>query len=150
VLRTLNQVLLGHETDRFCTVALVRLCRKDGEWKACVSLGGHAPPLLVRAGEDPRPIGVVGTLIGVLPETTFEDVELTLRPGDALVAFTDGVTEGRGAGRWFGDDGLESSLRRHAGTAASLTEGTLADVLAFQAGNARDDIVIVAVRVPEA
>jgi sigma-B regulation protein RsbU (phosphoserine phosphatase) len=40
-LATLNEVLLHHETDRFCTLAVLRLRHESGDWAATVSCGGH-------------------------------------------------------------------------------------------------------------
>lgn len=146
-LRALNQVLLGHETDRFCTVALVRLCQVDGAWTATSCSGGHPLPLLVR-GETVEETGDPGPLIGVLPDAAFVDSVAVLRPGDALLLYTDGVTEGRRGREYFEDEGLRAAIAAHRGSAGSLTDGILGDVLAFQGDNPRDDIAVVAVRVP--
>ena len=48
--RRLNEVLIAHGTDRFCTVVLLRLRRADGEWTATISVGGHPLPLAHEAG----------------------------------------------------------------------------------------------------
>lgn len=145
---TLNEVLLRHESDRFCTVVILRLHETNGVWTGTVSCGGHPLPLLTRAGGTPEPWGDPGSLVGVLEEPTFLDALVTLGPGDTVVAFTDGVTEGRRGEEFFGDDGLREAVVNHAGSANSLAAGVLADVLAFQSGNARDDIAVVVVGVP--
>jgi serine phosphatase RsbU (regulator of sigma subunit) len=72
---------------------------------------------------------------------------VALHGGDTLVLYTDGVTEGRRGSTFFGDDRLAASVAAHVGTAQQLCEGVLADVVAFQAGTLRDDIVILSVRV---
>jgi len=147
-LDTLNQVLLHHETDRFCTVALLRLRHRDDGWRGTLACGGHPLPLLIRTGSGAVELGSSGSLIGVLDQPTWQDTDVDLRPGDAIVAFTDGVTEGRNGEDFYGDNRLRASVIRHAGSATSLAEGVLADVLEFQSGDARDDIAIVAVSVP--
>jgi sigma-B regulation protein RsbU (phosphoserine phosphatase) len=149
-LDTLNQVMLRHETDRFCTVALLRLRHRDGRWTGTLACGGHPLPLLIRAGGEPVQLGEAGSLIGVLDQPVWQDIEVDLQPGDAIVAFTDGVTEGRRDKAFYGDDRLRASVSRHAGSAAALADGVLADVLDFQSGDARDDIAVVAVSVPSA
>ena len=53
-LRTLNDVLLRHETDRFCTVAFLRLRQEQGTWTATVSCGGHPLPLMASPGDTRR------------------------------------------------------------------------------------------------
>ena len=147
VLHALNQVLLHHRSDRFCTVALVRLRDVDGRWTATSCSGGHPLPLLVRDGKATES-GGPGSLLGVLPEPRFEEAVVVLEPGDALVLYTDGVTEARRDGEFFEDAGLARALVAHGESAASMVEGVLSDVLAFQGDNPRDDIAVVAVRVP--
>ena len=146
VLATLNDVLLRHETDRFLTVVLLRLRRSAGRWAVTICAGGHPLPLLQRAGRPLATAGVPGSLLGILDEPLLHDHRLELDPGDALVVYTDGVTEGRGDDGFFGEVRLAAAMALHAGSAASLTAGILEEVLAFQGGNARDDIAVVAIQ----
>jgi phosphoserine phosphatase RsbU/P len=148
ILEALNEVLLHHETNRFCTVVLVRLRRTEEGWIATSSAGGHPLPLLVRAGEQARPVGRHGTLLGARPTTTAYDVDVELRSGDAILLYTDGVTEGRRGHEFYGEERLRDVVTEHAGSAGSLCEAILADVLRFQTGDPRDDIVVLAVGVP--
>ena len=146
-LDALNDALLRHRTDRFCTVALLRLRRLDKGWTAGVASGGHALPLLTRPGSRPVTVGRPGSLLGLLDTIFLDDTEVVLTPGDALVLYTDGVTEGRRGREWYGEDRLRVVIENGA-SATSLTEDLLADVLEFQSDDPRDDIAIVAVRVP--
>ncbi|MBW3668298.1 MAG: SpoIIE family protein phosphatase [Actinobacteria bacterium] len=147
VLHALNEVLLRHDSDRFCTVALVRLQRVDGRWTATVCSGGHPLPLLLRDGKATH-AGGPGSLLGVLPQPTFHETVMALQPGDAIVLYTDGVTEARRGTDFFDEPGLVRSVAACATSASAITDGVLADVLAFQGDNPRDDIAVVAVRVP--
>ena len=144
----LNDVLLRSETERFCTVALLRLCQGDHGWTAALSVGGHPLPLLLPPGGEPAAFGKPGSLVGAFEGATYEDVEVALHPGDTVVLYTDGVTEARAGDAFYGGEGLDRSVRTHAGPAATLAEGILADVLVFQGGDARDDIAVVVARVP--
>ena len=148
ILRDLNAALLRYRSDRFCTVGIVRLRREEGTWTASVGSGGHPPALLLRPTELPRPLGSAGSLLGVLEEVSFSDVEVVLEPQDTLLLYTDGVPEARREGGFYGEDRLLAVAQANRGRAAGLTEALLSDVLAFQHGLARDDIAIVAVRVP--
>ncbi len=148
ILATLNAVLLHHPTDRFCTVTLLRLRKADTTWKATVSCAGHPPALLWRTGAPPAPIGPLGSLLGVLPSPDLGDSDVTLQPGDSLLLYTDGVTEGRRAKEFFGEQNLAAAIPRYGLSAAALAEGVLDEVMAFQGGDPRDDIAIVAVRIP--
>ncbi len=149
-LDTLNEVLLRQDTDRFCTAALLRLCQNDGAWTATVSVGGHPLPLLSRNGGQPETIGRPGSLLGVLSDTDFYDTEVPLQPGDAVVLYTDGVTEGRAGADFYEDDRLAAAVVTNAGSANALAEGIAHDVLRFQSNDPNDDVAVVALRVPPA
>jgi sigma-B regulation protein RsbU (phosphoserine phosphatase) len=73
---------------------------------------------------------------------------VTLPREQSLVMYTDGVTEARCEAEFFGEDRFEAAPSRHAASATSLTHSVLTEVLDFQSGIARDDIAIVAGRVP--
>jgi len=149
VLHALNQVLLKQGTDRFCTVVLLRLRHVDEAWVISMSLGGHPLPVLARRTEPPKPLGTAGSLLGVLTSPAFHETNLRLVDGDALLLYTDGVTEGRnGLGQFYGEARLRASVADHAGSAQTIVDGLLADVLQFQQGVPRDDIAVVAVQVP--
>ena len=145
-----NEVMLDHETDRYCTVLMLRL-RPDaaGAWTATIAAGGHPLPYLVRAGADPVPAGKPGTLVGLLPDATFHDEELALRPGDALVLYTDGITEARRNGDLSGAERRAPTLAGLAGQpAGAVADGVVEAALAFQGSLPRDDIAVIVLRVP--
>ena len=147
-LSALNEVLLNHESDRFCTVAVLRLRRRPPTWRLTIALGGHPHPLLLTEGEAPAPLGTAGSLVGVLTDPHFTETQVELRPGSMVLLYTDGVTEGRRGDELYGEARLRRAAARHATTPEHLAEGILADVLDFQGGQARDDIAVVAVGVP--
>jgi phosphoserine phosphatase RsbU/P len=147
VLAVLNQVLIQNETDRFCTVAVVCLRQKDRGWAATVSCGGHPLPLLARPGAA-EGVGVPALLLGEFADIRFHDQEVSLLPGEMLVLYTDGVTEARSENGFYGEERLEHLVAAGAESAQEMTETVLNEVLSFQSGNPRDDIVVVAVRVP--
>ncbi|QNN52389.1 PP2C family protein-serine/threonine phosphatase [Nocardioides mesophilus] len=147
-LAVLNEVLLVHETDRFCTVVLVRLQRQGATWRATLGSGGHPAPLLLSPGSPAVPVSGSGPLVGVLDNARFEDRRLTLGVGDKLLLFTDGVTEGRRDRELYGDARLRSCAERHRGSTEELASAVLEDVVMFQHGNPRDDVAVVALGVP--
>lgn len=93
-------------------------------------------------------MGEPGSLLGVFYSETYVDLSARLDPGDSLLVYTDGVTEGRRNGDFYGDSRLHARLASHAGSADTLTQDLLADVLQFQQGRPHDDIALVSVRVP--
>jgi sigma-B regulation protein RsbU (phosphoserine phosphatase) len=149
-LRSLNEVLLRHRAERFCTVVLLRVRRVDGVWAVSLSSAGHPLPLLVRPGRAPVQAGEPGSLLGVLETIAVHDTEVRLEPGSALLLYTDGVTEARREQVFYGQDRLVRLAGDHRGDAAALTAAVLEDVLSFQDGVPRDDVAVVVVRVPDA
>lgn len=53
---------------------------------------GHNPPYVLRHNELHALEGG-GPVIGLLPDAPFEECEITLEPGDLLLAYTDGISE---------------------------------------------------------
>ncbi len=148
VLSGLNEVLVREDTDRFCSVVLLRL-RRDGDgWSVTVAAGGHPLPLVVSPSGQVEPVGVPGSLMGLFPDVDLEDVEITLVAGDLLVVYTDGVTEGRADRVFYGEEGLTRSAMDHV-AADEPARHIVADVVDFQRGEPRDDIAVVAIRVPD-
>lgn len=147
-LKALNEVLLQHHTRRFCTLAMLRLQRADGSWRVTAGTGGHPRPLVVRPGAAAAEVGGPGPLVGVREQPVFVDEQLVLGPGDAVVLYTDGVTECRSAADFYGDERLRGVVSRAARSAQALVDAVLEDVLAFSAGPPRDDIAVLALRLP--
>jgi sigma-B regulation protein RsbU (phosphoserine phosphatase) len=111
---------------------------------------GHPSPVFLRPGQDPScPFDSTGMMVGLMTDTKFEGRALDWRPGDALVFFTDGVTEAFDAtGRQFGEPRLLEHLAAAAGrSAAETTAGALGAVRGHAGGQPQsDDITILVVR----
>jgi phosphoserine phosphatase RsbU/P len=146
VLRVVNHVLLRDATDRFCTAAVVLLRRSDAGWTARSASAGHPLPLVVRADGGVQPAGGPGTLLGVFPELTIADATIDLGVGDAVVLYTDGVTEARRGNDFFGEERLAAAVAAHR-SHRNLSGAVVAEVTAFGARGPSDDIVVVSLRV---
>ncbi|MCW3003692.1 MAG: domain S-box protein [Conexibacter sp.] len=128
-----------------CTAAAVVL--EDGAGGAATArivCAGHPAPLLVRDGRA-TPVGPAGRMLG-LPEAQdgrgHEDVEL--RSGDALVLYTDGVSEAARGDERFGAERLGAALET-AGPGAdaqALVDAVRDAVVAFAGGELQDDAVL--------
>jgi phosphoserine phosphatase RsbU/P len=148
-LSELNAILRAHPTERFCTVLVLRMVRSGATWSMSSVCGGHPAALLWRAGGRPAPVGEPGSLVGAFEETSFTTTRVELAPGDAVVLYTDGLTEARRGDDFFGDALVLERLLTHGPDPATLTRGLLADALAFQDDHAHDDIAVLALRVPD-
>lgn len=55
--------------------------------------GGHCPPLLVTPDKEVYELKVSGPVLGPLPDAVYSRGYLSMKPGEVLVIFSDGVTE---------------------------------------------------------
>jgi sigma-B regulation protein RsbU (phosphoserine phosphatase) len=114
---------------------------------------GHNPPYLLRsAGGAPEIIelSVGGTVLGLFPQTEFQEAAIDLRPGDLLVAFTDGVTDALNiAGEEFGEERLKEVLRAALGAPADEVATMLGNTMRTWIGDAEqfDDLTFVVVTI---
>jgi sigma-B regulation protein RsbU (phosphoserine phosphatase) len=112
---------------------------------------GHEPPILLRPGGHSEPTATEGgRVLGLIELGDYPLSRLTLAAGEALVLFTDGVSEAQDPeGDFFGAERLlAATARSGAGSASAITEGLLREVKAF-AGDAEqsDDITILTLKV---
>jgi serine phosphatase RsbU (regulator of sigma subunit) len=146
---TNGAILRQFDDGRFCTVLYGRARVGDGRTQLALASGGHPPPLVLRATGSVETLPCSGPLLGVVRSVRHADVAADLGPGDALVCFTDGVTEGRGPAGMFGDVLLRETLLGSAGkTADAIAERLVSAALAFQGGRTQDDLALLVLRVP--
>lgn len=126
-----------------CTALCLRL---QGS-RVDLAAGGHPLPLLL-AGQEVHEVGDPGPLLGAFPGVSWLEHSLELEPGDALVLYTDGVTDGLGDGRErFGIERLRATLGELAGAGAEqLIAGLASRLDSFQLGPPADDTAAVALR----
>ena len=106
---------------------------------------GHNPPLLVHAHGGATRLMTGGMVLGVMPETTYEQHEVAIAPGDRLVLYTDGIIEAENP---TGDDYGEGRLSHAAITHRTLTpqqmlDALFAEVSQFALGNFTDDATLI-------
>jgi sigma-B regulation protein RsbU (phosphoserine phosphatase) len=144
----LNRIMRDSmDTSRFVTAFYGLLDPASGElgFANC----GHNPPILLRGdgGREALPSG--GPALGMWNEARFSPGSVTLRPGDVLVLYTDGVVEVMNpSGEMFGLDRLERAVRAARGAAARAGVDAVIDATRAFAGRDGydDDFTLVIVR----
>lgn len=149
VLSVVNRAVVDEGVeDRFCTmIALVVEPGHDDGAHVRMAIGGHPLPLIVGPDTSVRSVGRAGMAVGLFEGPRWASDEFVLRPGESLVLYTDGVTEARSPDGEFAPELLAEAL---AGiddlTATNIVERVESEVLAFEHGEQRDDIAILAMR----
>jgi sigma-B regulation protein RsbU (phosphoserine phosphatase) len=110
---------------------------------------GHNWPILVRANGTVEQLKVGGPIIGAFPFMEYESASLSLKQGDVLFMFTDGLSEAMDAQeREYGEERIAKIVHnyRHLNP-DDLVRRVLADVRAYDPTDPpRDDTTIVALK----
>jgi len=120
LVRRLNiQVSKHAPPSRFITLFLGLFDPLTGEIEFVNA--GQTPPLLLRAGGEVERLSTGGIALAMFEASTYESGRARLGPGDALVMYSDGITESESpAGIMFEDTGLEAAVRATPGVAAAV------------------------------
>lgn len=153
VLRAVNEaVMLDPASDEalYCTVAYGELAGGEGgTWHARLAVGGHPPPLIIRGGESVEVVEAAGTLVGTFANQRYPAASVELRPGDTMLFYSDGMTDLPTSEGWLGVEGIMQILEHHPVGSASEALDLLRSAIAANDRALRDDLVAVAVSVPE-
>jgi sigma-B regulation protein RsbU (phosphoserine phosphatase) len=112
------------------------------------SNGGHLPPILISEDGSSQLLSCGGTVIGLFDNLSFPEATVRLRPGDLLVAYSDGITEPENDYGEFGEERLIQLVRanRHL-PLERITEIVTGAVLDWIGDNEQpDDITLVLAR----
>ena len=147
-LARLNDTLVERGGGRYCTLALAAVGRGDGDQlEVSLHLAGHDRPVLVRANGRASFVGTGGTALGLLDSIATPVATVPLDPGDALIFYTDGVTERRRGRELFGPERLRDTAAPLAGYSADIVAARLrATTMGFSPEDPRDDIAILVLR----
>ena len=143
-LERVNRIIVGERVGALpLTVALVVL--EPGSGALRYAIAGHEPPLVARCAGGVEPLLAGGPIMGLFGDARYEEHEGRLEPGDALVLYTDGVTDARDVERrFYGDERLLAEVGGVCGRpAAAVTAAISGDVRAFR-GDAEpyDDLTL--------
>lgn len=146
VVRALNGLLIRRGLQPSFVTLVYGVLSPEGE--LAYANAGHIPPMLLTDGKIRR-LTAGGSVLGLMPQSAFEEETLSLREGDTLTVFSDGVSEARNfEDREFGEDALIScvSASGRAGVREMLNR-ILTSVREFcQGASQADDITAMVVR----
>jgi PAS domain S-box-containing protein len=144
ILRRLDMALKQRSTMSLCTTLCARLTADQ----LVFCSAGHPMPLLVGTDGAVSELGAPGRLLGLTEVYDWADQTITIRPGETVVLYTDGVTDTRGEEQRFGDSRLRELLSGAGALAPSELLASLdAALAAFQVGAQADDTAVIAMRV---
>jgi PAS domain S-box-containing protein len=143
VMTLLNDAVLRDQgiDERFLTAIFAELTHRDGGVVLTIAAAGHPAPFLLSHEGEVVPVAVQGPLIGVVDVVDYKAAEVTLREGDKLILYTDGLADARAPDVVLSELDLAALI----GEASELEGQELAQFLESRAtgdGDARDDIAI--------
>lgn len=147
VLPALNRSLLQHNPgNRFLTLGL-GILHEDGTLE--IANAGHCPLAMLRADGTVELVPPHGPILGLLPQAVWRVGSVKLAAGDAVVFYSDGISESFSPkGEEFGVEGVKSTLTGLGDRSAESAGRALLDAAsAHRAGReADDDVTLLVVR----
>jgi serine phosphatase RsbU (regulator of sigma subunit) len=145
----MNQSLVEqNSSEMFVTLFYGILNTATGVLEYCNA--GHNPPYAISPAGQVRELNErCGPMLGVFEGFDYKSKKTELQPGEAVLVFTDGVTEAcNKGGEFYGEARLESYLAAHASQPVEqLVRGVHSEIERFEAGARRaDDITVLALR----
>ena len=134
-------------SNKFVTFFLATLDPPSG--RLVYVNAGHNPPLLIRAKGDVELLTEGGMVLGLFEGVPYESGEVEMRPGDTILAYSDGVTETWSPeGDEFGETKLtELAVSRRQLGAAALQDAIFHEIEGFEEGaRATDDRTLVVLK----
>jgi len=136
------------QLTKFVTLFLARYDESSRVLTYCNA--GHNPPLVHRANGTIEALLPTGAAIGLVEDPVFLQGTITLRPGDRVLLYTDGVVESmNNEEELFGQERLEKFLQENSGTAVRNTIASLKEQLQKFSGGTlpADDTTVIAISV---
>ena len=154
ILAGLNQAMLDSaaaDDPRFLTAIYATVRPRLSTTSVRISSAGHPLALIRRSDRRVETAGLPGTLLGPFPDPDLHDTRLQLRAGDAMILYTDGVTEARSHinRELYGDQRLIELLAGPASlTAAQIATTVINATRTFSGGAVNDDTAVLVLKVP--
>jgi sigma-B regulation protein RsbU (phosphoserine phosphatase) len=132
--------------EKFATLFYAILDTQDH--RLCYSNAGHEHPFLLSTTRDPTRLKTGGIPLGMINEFTFEEESLLLNKGDAIVIYSDGVSEAMTEDEeMFGEKRIADVINGHREASPSqLIDHVVEAVKQFTSGYPQtDDITVVVI-----
>lgn len=111
---------------------------------------GHCCPLLVSADGSVKELATTGMPLGILPLSSFDTAEVRLRPGDKVVAFSDGLLDAESStGEQFGTRLKTLLVNLAASSAQEMNDSLIRAVRDFAVLPLPDDITLLVLEYAE-
>jgi len=148
ILREVNAAIYnGNKKSMFVTCFLAILDKRNG--KVVYANAGHNPPIIGSNGHFSYLKSNAGLMLGCFKDSFLKDEEITLKPGESISLYTDGITEARNAaGEFFGEERLLNVFNRRAyNCAVELHHSVKEEIHSFvKEAPQSDDITIVTMK----
>jgi len=151
VLGATNEAMFGDLVNAGLFITMFCALYDPAEGRLTYANAGHNPPVLARTAGETLELDGDGAAIGFLEHVDFEELNVDIGPGDALLLYTDGVVEAMGADEEpFGEERLAETVSAMAPAGAQATIDAIVSALNDFTGGAhqRDDITMVSLRRP--
>lgn len=148
ILMDLNTALMMQDTDPApsCTAVYGEIDVSRHEATVTLAVGGHPPPMIVRADGSVETTAAFGTMLGVVAEPSFQTCGLLLSPGDAIVICSDGVHDTKIDGYAVDEQRVADLLAGPPDATPRILVERLTRALQSTARPLRDDVAIMALQ----
>jgi phosphoserine phosphatase RsbU/P len=147
ILSILNANLIArYQVANYIAVSYLRLDLRDGT--GYFANGGMPFPYLIREG-DISQLKVSGVPLGLLEDSSYDEMTLKVEKGDMLVLTSDGTTDAMNPdGQMYDVDRFMKAIRLHSSEGvAEMVKNLYLDVSQFAAhADVSDDVTILALR----
>jgi PAS domain S-box-containing protein len=151
VLTKANDVLASEQSSgQFVTAKTAHMAWRGTSLHVSLGTAGHPGPAVIRSDGRVEMLGGGGLPLGLFPVAQPGLDQVELAPGDLLFFYTDGLTETRSPETRYFEELLPDELVALAGrSAAEVVAEVQARAEAFSAGEMRDDLTVLALRVTD-
>ena len=133
----------GEDVEQSCTLVFGKVATGPDGVLLTYANAGHPSPVVLRTG-DLEVLPPTGPLLGVFAAPAYDERTVRLEPGDALVLYTDGISEARAGDEQFGDRQLADLLDTlRPRPSAEIADTVMDEARAFARGAADDAAVFV-------